>query len=33
MLRGYLAGAATALALFAVPAAAQVSDDVVKIGV
>jgi branched-chain amino acid transport system substrate-binding protein len=33
MLRGYLAGAATVLALFAVPAAAQVSDDLVKIGV
>jgi branched-chain amino acid transport system substrate-binding protein len=33
MLRGYLAGAATALALVAVPAAAQVSDDLVKIGV
>jgi len=33
MLRGYLAGAATALALLAVPAVAQVSDDMVKIGV
>ncbi len=33
MLRGSLAGAAMALALFAVPAVAQVSDDVVKIGV
>ena len=33
MLRGSLAGAALALALLAVPAAAQVSDDLVKIGV
>jgi branched-chain amino acid transport system substrate-binding protein len=33
MLRGSLAGAAMAFALFAVPAVAQVSDDVVKIGV
>jgi len=33
MLRGSLAGAAMAFALFAVPAVAQVSDDMVKIGV
>src|SRR5882724_8243849 len=33
MLRGSLAGAAMVLALVAVPAVAQVSDDVVKIGV